>query len=196
MLNFTVTNNQGQTGWRTEVVPGFNSVLNLDEKHSKFYIGGLPDGYHPLGKLEQTTFSGQFEDLTINGEQVGLWNFVNIVMPQGLSTTGAVTGAVERNRLRMSKNSTTCRLNGVDSYLKLPASTHSDPGETNIVMRFRTTAQDGLLFLIFRDQHFVVLEMRNGYIYFRVRSSITLSSSLFDRETFSCRKRVPSLHPI
>lgn len=167
ILNLTIVNAEGERFWISGEGSGLRSVLNLDKEHSKLYFGGIPDWFHPPVAFESTTFDGQFEDVTVNGEQIGLWNFVDIVVPEGTSTIGAISGAKGRDKLKINETSTACRFGG-DAYIKLPAGFYSDAEHTDILMSFKTTVPDGLLYLSFKEQQFITLEMRSGFVYFRV----------------------------
>lgn len=73
-----------------------HSVLNLDKDHSKFFIGGLPPSFEAPSSIEYTTYSGQMQDVTVNGEPIGLWNFIEILKPDDVPLQGAINGSVER----------------------------------------------------------------------------------------------------
>ena len=105
--------------------------------------------------------------MAVNGLQDGLWNFENMEVPEGVNVSGAIAGALERDRLRVNQTSTSFRFNG-DAYLKLPAGAYADSENTNIIIRFKTTVQEGLLCLTFQDQNFILLEIRSGFLFFRV----------------------------
>ena len=76
-------------------ISGTHFVLNLDKDHSKFFVGGLPPTFNAPPSVKNT-FYGQVEELTIDGIPIGLWNFVKIYTPEGISPSKAVNGSVER----------------------------------------------------------------------------------------------------
>lgn len=59
------------------VLPGRFSVFNLDPKVSKIYVGGIPAGVKVDRAIASTSFYGQMEDLRVNDQPIGLWNFMN-----------------------------------------------------------------------------------------------------------------------
>lgn len=75
---------------------GVYSVLNLDKDHSKFFIGGLPPSFEAPSSIEYTTYSGQMQDVIVNGEPIGLWNFIEILKPDDVPLQAAINGSVER----------------------------------------------------------------------------------------------------
>lgn len=58
-----------------EVLPGKYSVFNLDPKVSKIYVGGIPAGTQVNRAILSTSFYGKMEDLRLNDQPIGLWNF-------------------------------------------------------------------------------------------------------------------------
>lgn len=77
-------------------VTGFSSVLNLDKDHSKFFVGGLPANFEAPEAIRKATFSGDVEELTVDGAPVGLWNFVSISSNTPNAPASAIRGAKGR----------------------------------------------------------------------------------------------------
>ncbi len=72
-----------------------------------------------------------------------------------------------RDVLIKSQTASGCRFLG-DGYVSLEAHGFVQANRGSIVFRFKTTSLDGLLFLEFVGQVFTVIELRGGYIYFKV----------------------------
>lgn len=84
MVNLTIVeqrdpkSNEIITYTKSEVLPGFSSVLNLDKENSKFFIGGLPAWFEAPNAIKYLTFSGSVEELSVSGVPTGLWDFVKV----------------------------------------------------------------------------------------------------------------------
>lgn len=71
-----------------------------------------------------------------------------------------------RDSLR-KKISTGLRFIG-DGYVKLNARGLLSNTQTDIVLLFKTVSPDGLLFLTHKNNLFISIELRAGYIYYQV----------------------------
>ena len=60
-----------------EVLPGGYSLFNLDPKVTKIFVGGIPAGIEVDGSILSTSFDGEIEDLHLNDQFIGLWNFMS-----------------------------------------------------------------------------------------------------------------------
>lgn len=60
-----------------EVLPGRYSVFNLDPKVSKIFVGGIPAGVEVDRSILSTSYDGEIEDLRLNDQFIGLWNFMS-----------------------------------------------------------------------------------------------------------------------
>lgn len=58
------------------ILSGRFSVFNLDPKVSKIYVGGIPAGVEVDSDIRSTSFDGNMEDLRLNDQPIGLWNFM------------------------------------------------------------------------------------------------------------------------
>lgn len=65
------------------IIPGTYSILNLDQEHSKLYVGGYPTGFKIQDAVKTSSFEGEIEDLVIGGTPVSLWNFMDAVNING-----------------------------------------------------------------------------------------------------------------
>lgn len=61
-----------------EVLPGRYSVFNLDPKVSKIFVGGIPAGVEVDRSILSTSYDGEMEDLRLNDQFIGLWNFISV----------------------------------------------------------------------------------------------------------------------
>lgn len=44
---------------------------------SRVFVGGIPADVEVDNSIQSTSYSGQVEELNINGHTIGLWNFLN-----------------------------------------------------------------------------------------------------------------------
>lgn len=56
------------------MLPGQNTIFNLDKQKSKLYVGGAPSNVNLQG-VNSPSFKGRIEELMIGETPVGLWNF-------------------------------------------------------------------------------------------------------------------------
>lgn len=137
------------------VLPGTYSVFNLDQKVSKFYIGGIPDKAQIQPEVLSRHFIGCIEELEFGKTPVGLWNFVE--------AENNFEGCVERDQLVILQQSNGLRFDG-NGYATLPIEYHDFTKETVISMQFKTYASEGLLFLIGKNRDFFSLELKQGRV--------------------------------
>lgn len=67
-------NDTEHTETKEDVLPGQNTIFNLDKQKSKLYVGGAPSNSN-LQDVNFPYFEGQIEELIIGETPVGLWNF-------------------------------------------------------------------------------------------------------------------------
>ncbi|GIY52598.1 hypothetical protein CDAR_86411, partial [Caerostris darwini] len=135
-------------------LPGTYSVFNLDQKVSKFFVGGVSDKLQLPDTLENYHFDGCIEDVEFGETPIGLWDFV--------FAENNIEGCEERNELAVQP-SNGLRFSGA-GYVILPRKRHQFASETTIKMLFKTYAKDGLLFLIGKNNDFFALEIQDGHI--------------------------------
>lgn len=65
------------------------------------------------------------------------------------------------------QSSTGCRFLG-KGYVKMLARGSLEVDRLDVVLQFKTTSYDGLLFLMYKNDIFTSIELRAGYIYYQV----------------------------
>lgn len=88
---------------------------------------------------------------------VGLWNFVD---------AENVFGAMERDRLKMLQQSTGYRFDG-EGYVTLDRRQYRFRDRADVQFRFKTGADDGLIFLAGRGKEFMSVELRLGRLLYQ-----------------------------
>ncbi|KAK9871509.1 hypothetical protein WA026_012880 [Henosepilachna vigintioctopunctata] len=140
------------------ILEGPLSIFNLDKTKSKLFVGGIPVNYNIQNAFEVNSFDGEIEELVIGDLPVSLWNFNN-----GYENNH---GAVRRNKLLNVQPATGFRFNG-NGYAVFNARSFNLRHRSDIQLKFKTFASDGLLFLAEKDNTFISLELRNGKILYK-----------------------------
>ncbi|OZC11109.1 laminin EGF-like protein [Onchocerca flexuosa] len=136
---------------KTKIIDGFKSVLNLHQKKSRLFIGGIVPGVNISPDVHNRDFSGDIEDLRIHGETVGLWNAkkgsnYNV---QALSFSG-------------------------DGYSVHKLGIWNPRKQTIFSLTFQTYSPDGLLLYLGKERDFLSLELQDG----RVKLSFDFGSGV------------------
>lgn len=142
---------------------GNQNIFDLDSKNSRLFVGGYPPDFNPQEGLTESSFEGEVEDVRINDEEVGLWNFVD--------GQNNIDGAQERNQLIASKvQPTGYRFSG-HGYVILDSKPYNFKQRSNIQFKFKTNRDttDGLMFYAGKNRYFISIEMENGGIYFKYK---------------------------
>lgn len=140
---------------------GTDNVFDLTRDNTRIFVGGSPDlNQQPL---KYNSFDGEIEDLRLNDEKVGLWNFVD--------AQNNNDGARERNQLTASEvQPTGYRFNG-DGYVILDAKPYSFKTRSHIKFNFKAGRDtlDGLMFYAGKNRHFISVELRDGGVQFQYK---------------------------
>ncbi|XP_069164876.1 laminin subunit alpha isoform X2 [Procambarus clarkii] len=146
-----------------KVLPGRYSVFNLDPKVSKIYIGGIPAGIDVNSAISSTSFYGQLEDLRLNDQPIGLWNF----MTDG-TNNNQQRGALERDRLVDLAPPTGLRFNGNGYAAMDTRNGYRFKKQFDLQMDFKTYAEDGILFMIDGGPNqYMAVAMEEGNVIFQ-----------------------------
>ena len=151
------------------VLPGTFSVFNLDQDLSKIFIGGYPQTAKIQPTVLYASFRGEVEEVMIGDTAVGLWNFVE---------AANVYGAVERDKLKNLQESTGYRFDG-EGYATLDRKSYRFRDRVDVQLKFKTTADNGLLFLAGKGKEFMSIELNKGKVVYRYNlgdDTITLKS--------------------
>ncbi|VDK75274.1 unnamed protein product [Litomosoides sigmodontis] len=142
---------------KVRTVDGFKSVLNLHQKKSRLFVGGIAPGINISPDVHNREFSGDIEDLRIHGETVGLWN----------SKKGGnynVQGA--KKKIFTASSSTdeiALSFNG-DGYAVHKLGIWNPRKQTIFSLTFQTYSPDGLLLYLGKERDFLSLELQDGKV--------------------------------
>uniref|UniRef100_A0A0P4VVW3 Laminin subunit alpha n=1 Tax=Scylla olivacea TaxID=85551 RepID=A0A0P4VVW3_SCYOL len=160
------------------VLPGRYSVFNLDPKVSKIFVGGIPAGVEVDRHILSTSFDGEMEDLQLNDQFVGLWNFIS----NGTSNNYQ-RGALQRDKFVNLFPVTGLRFNG-DGYAALGTGYRFER-LFGLQLKFKTYAEDGILFMIIgAPGQYISLFMEEGHVIFQFNLG-TGTASMRSVETYN-----------
>lgn len=145
---------------RKEELPGDQTNFNLDDK-SRLFVGGHSDVLPE--SIKQSSFEGEIEGVKIGDRDVGLWNFVDANNNQ--------IGAAERDRLVAKEAKHTGYRFGGNGYVVLDAKPYNFKQRSHVSFKFKADKQtpSGLLFFVGHKQHYVSLELRDGFVLFQFK---------------------------
>uniref|UniRef100_A0A915PQH1 Laminin subunit alpha n=1 Tax=Setaria digitata TaxID=48799 RepID=A0A915PQH1_9BILA len=140
---------------KTKALAGFKLVLNLHQKKSRLFVGGIVPGVNISPDIHNREFDGDIEDLRIHGEAVGLWN-----AKKGRNHN--VQG-VKRKILATSSltDETALNYNG-DGYSVYKLGIWNPRKQTIFSLNFQTYSPDGLLLYLGKERDFLSLELQDG----------------------------------
>ncbi|XP_047345121.1 laminin subunit alpha isoform X1 [Vespa velutina] len=144
-----------------KVLPGAYSIFNVDQEHSKLFVGGYPSSFNIQDAVTASSFEGEMEELVIGDIPVSFWNFVD-----GENNR---EDAMERDKLINFQPSTGYRFDkhGYAILSKRNSQISSDSRKFSIKLNFKTFADDGLIYLMGKGKQFLSLEMRDGQVLYQ-----------------------------
>lgn len=142
-----------------KVLPGAYSIFNVDQEHSKLFVGGYPSSFNIQDTVTASSFEGEMEELVIGDIPVSFWNFVD-----GENNR---EDAMERDKLINFQPSTGYRFDkhGYAILSKRNSQISPDSRKFSIKLNFKTFADDGLIYLMGKGKQFLSLEMRDGQVW-------------------------------
>ncbi|KAG8228153.1 hypothetical protein J437_LFUL002807 [Ladona fulva] len=140
------------------VLPGTSSILNLDQKLSKLFVGSYHTRFKMQPDVKYSAFEGELEEMMIGDSPVSFWNFDY--------AENNVYAAMERDKLVNLQPKTGFRFDG-SGYAILDRLPYRMQHECDVQLEFKTFAKDGLLFLVEKDRSFLSIELRGGRIVYQ-----------------------------
>lgn len=146
---------------KEQVLPGSYYIFNVDQDHSKLFVGGYPSSFHIQDAVTASSFEGEMEELVIGDIPVSFWNFVD-----GENNRKS---ALERDKLINFEPSTGYRFDrhGYAILSKRSSQILPDIKKFSIKLFFKTFAEDGLIYLMGKGKQFLSLEMKNGHLLYQ-----------------------------
>lgn len=133
------------------------AISPYGEADINFYVGGLPpsEEYSAPDQIKSNRLTGCLYDLTLNHQQVGLWNFKT---NQGCQ--GCVEGPSE------PRETAVFSLTGTQSYSSSGQIRPYDRTRYMISLGLKTIDSDGLIFMTFSEttNHYLSLMLRKGKV--------------------------------
>lgn len=142
-------------------MPGSYYILNVDQEHSKLFVGGYPSSFRIQDAVTASSFEGEMEELMIGDIPVSFWNFVDGENNQ--------KSALERDKLINFAPSRGYRFDrhGYAILSKKSSQITPDTRKFIIKLSFKTFVEDGLIYLMGKGRQFLSLEMRNGQLLYQ-----------------------------
>ncbi|KAG1696659.1 Laminin subunit alpha [Nymphon striatum] len=140
------------------VLQGTNIMFNLEQKVSKFYVGGIPETAKIQDVIKTRYFEGDIEELVFGKNLQGFWNFVTAV--------GHIDGSIERDQLVILQKSNGMKFDGT-GYTILKGNAQEVLQQTNIILNFKSYAKNVLIFFIAKaakTSNFLAIEMQDGFV--------------------------------
>ena len=142
-----------------ESPPGANVFELLEYSH--IYVGGvsgIPD-YLRSSKLQTDRFNGILYDLSMDGENIGVWNYV---ASHGCRETHS---GISEDQISLEHSS--CFTFNGEGYAMQRNIRNYDPRYLSISMEFRTFDADALLLLVVNpnEDQYLSLELKAGHLF-------------------------------
>lgn len=146
---------------KERVLPGSYYIFNVDQEHSKLFVGGYPSSFRIQSAVTASSFEGEMEELMIGDIPVSFWNFVD--------GENNWKSALERDKLINFEPSTGYRFDrhGYAILSKRDSQISLDSRKFSIKLSFKTFAEDGLIYLMGKGRQFLSLEMRDGRLLYQ-----------------------------
>ena len=146
---------------KERVLSGPYYIFNVDQEHSKLFVGGYPSSFHIQDAVTASSFEGEMEELMIGDIPVSFWNFVDGENNQ--------KSALERDKLINFAPSRGYRFDrhGYAILSKKSSQITPDTRKFIIKLSFKTFVEDGLIYLMGKGRQFLSLEMRNGQLLYQ-----------------------------
>nr|XP_031828013.1 laminin subunit alpha isoform X2 [Nomia melanderi] len=143
------------------VLPGSYAIFNVDQEHSKLFVGGYPSSFNMQDAVTASSFEGEMEELVIGDIPVSFWNFIDGENNQ--------KPAVERDKLVNFQPSTGYRFDrhGYAILSKKNFQISPDSKKFSIKLNFKTFTEDGLIYLMGKGKQFLSIEMRDGHVLYQ-----------------------------
>lgn len=146
---------------KERALPGSYYIFNVDQEHSKLFVGGYPSSFHIQDAVTASSFEGEMEELMIGDIPVSFWNFVD-----GENNRKS---AFERDKLINFAPSRGYRFDrhGYAILSKRSSQITPDTRKFIIKLSFKTFAEDGLIYLMGKGRQFLSLEINKGRVLYQ-----------------------------
>ncbi|VDM96599.1 unnamed protein product [Thelazia callipaeda] len=135
---------------------GSKSLLNLHQKKSRLFVGGIAPDIKISSDILNRNFNGDIEDLRIHGETVGLWNTKK-------GGNHNVQGAKKKDVSLSLTDEIALSFNG-DGYAVHKLGIWNPQKQTVFSLTFQTYSPDGLVFYLGKERDFLSLELQDGSV--------------------------------
>lgn len=146
---------------KERVLPGSYYIFNVDQEHSKLFVGGYPSSFHIQDAVTASSFEGEMEELMVGDIPVSFWNFVD--------GENNWKSAFERDKLINFAPSRGYRFDrhGYAVLSKRGSQITPDTRKFIIKLSFKTFTEDGLIYLMGKGRQFLSLEIKKGRVLYQ-----------------------------
>ena len=146
------------------------------QPQDRLWVGGAPNYYKSADLSATGSLSGVLYQLTVNKQNVGLWNFVSSFGCR--ETHSGVTDARQEH---------SCHTFSGAGYATQDQIRNYDPRYYAVSMEFRTFDSDALLVLVVNPDsgQYLAAELRAGRIVFRIVYSVGVQLEFTSRDTYN-----------
>ncbi|XP_041661405.1 laminin subunit alpha-4 [Cheilinus undulatus] len=141
--------------------PGTDSLFDIDPKDIVFFVGGVPPDVRLPPPLSLAPFVGCIELGSLNNDVISLYNF-----KETHELDVETSAPCPRYKLAFSQSRITSYLFDGTGYALI--NNIERRGKFGVVTRFdigvRTVANNGVLFLMVKEDKFFLLELKDGYL--------------------------------
>ncbi|KAK3091660.1 hypothetical protein FSP39_021617 [Pinctada imbricata] len=137
---------------------GTYTVLELNPVTTRFYMGGTPSDFRLPAGVTSIFYEGIMEQVEFDDKPMGLWNFVY--------GENNYLGATERDVMK-TVVSNGFRFNGKGYVILSARRLNVNSKESDIILDFKTYAEDGLILFMGKGRDFTSIEIRKGKILFQ-----------------------------
>ena len=142
-------------------LPGSHSIFNLDQEKSKLFVGGFPPSFQVQDGVFSSTFDGEMEELVIGDVPVSFWNFVDAENNWQPAYARSVLVNLQPNTgYRFDRD-------GYAILSKKASQLPPDHKKFRVQFKFKTWANNGLMYLMGGKKHFLAIELRDGQVLYQ-----------------------------
>ncbi|CAH1775060.1 unnamed protein product, partial [Owenia fusiformis] len=135
---------------------GTMSILSLDKETTKFFVGGVPDTSN-INDIISRKFVGCIEDVTVDYVPIGLWDFVTAANIDEGCSPRKKPDAITVSEYKFDGN----------GYIVIDAARFRPAKKSNIKLKFKSYAPNGLLFFMGKGTDFMSIELKDGKIFYQ-----------------------------
>lgn len=145
---------------KEQVISGSYAIFNLDKDLSKLFVGGYPSSFQIQDAVTASSFEGAMEELVVGDIPVSFWNFIHAENNAPANERDTLFDFAPPTGFRFDRN-------GFAVMSMKAAKIQWDALKFRITLRFKTFAENGLIFLMKRKNQYLSIEMNSGRVIYQ-----------------------------